>query len=148
MVFASGILLLLSVAASMIVPILREFFDKRFPGIGLHWQLLEFAVSVLTLTLLFAAVFYVLSGRRIALRHILYGAVVTAILFCVGKFALGMYLVYSGTASMYGAASSLVVFMVWVYYSSQILYYGAELIQARRTQAAEKSGEWRVASGK
>jgi membrane protein len=134
MVVTTGILLLVSLAASMAIPILRDFLDEQLPGNGRHWQLLELAASVLTLTILFAAIFYVLSGRRLGLGHVLYGSLITAILFSVGKIALGMYLVYSSTASMYGAAGSLVVFLVWVYYSSQILYFGAELIQARRTR--------------
>ena len=76
-----------------------------------------------------------MSGRRILLRHVVYGAVISALLLTVGKTLIGLYLGYTGTASAYGAAGSLVVFLVWVYYSAQIIFFGAELVQARRTRA-------------
>jgi membrane protein len=60
--------------------------------------------------------------------------VIAALLFTAGKFVLSYYIVYAGTASTYGAAGSLVVFLVWIYYSSQTVFFGAELIQARRTR--------------
>jgi membrane protein len=137
MVLCTGVLLLLSLAASMLVPIFRDLMDRQFPGNGFQWQILEFGLSVLFLTLLFTAIFRILSGQRIPWKYALYGALITSLLFSIGKVALGMYLVYTGTASMYGAAGSLVVFLIWVYYSSQILFFGAELVQARRTR-----GEW------
>jgi membrane protein len=134
MVIVTGILLLLSLAAGMVVPILRQVMDEQFPGNGFQWQVIEFWTSVLFLTLLFAAIFRILSGQRIAWRYVVYGSVATAVLFTLGKIALGMYLVYASPASTYGAAGSLVVFLIWVYYSSQILFFGAELVQARRTR--------------
>jgi membrane protein len=134
MVIVTGILLLLSLAAGMVVPILRHVMDEQFPGNGFQWQVIEFWTSVLFLTLLFAAIFRILSGQRIAWRYVVYGSVATAVLFTLGKIALGMYLVYASPASTYGAAGSLVVFLIWVYYSSQILFFGAELVQARRTR--------------
>ena len=66
---------------------------------------------------------------------------IAAVLFTIGKILVGYYIIYSGAASMYGAAGSLVVFLMWVYYSSQTLFFGAELIQARRTRH-----EWLAAS--
>jgi membrane protein len=134
MVLITGVLLLVSLAGAMVVPILRDKLKENFPDVGIHWQILEFGFSLLLLTLLFTAMFLVLSGRRISWRYVIYGALVTSFLFTIGKFALGMYLVYSSTASIYGSAGSLVVFLIWVYYSSQILFFGAELVQARRTR--------------
>ena len=78
--------------------------------------------------------FTLLSGVRISWGYVGYGAVIAAILFTIGKALLSYYIVYTGVASMYGAAGSVVVFLMWVYYSSQILFFGAELIQARRTR--------------
>ncbi len=135
MVVSLGILLLLSVVAGMVVPIFREFIDKHFPGDAFRWQLFEFGVSLVFLTLLFATMYRVLSGQRIAWLYVWYGALICAFLFSLGKIAVGYYLVHSSTGSMYGAAGSLVVFLIWVYYSSQVLFFGAELIQARRTRA-------------
>ena len=134
MVLITGGLLLISLAGAMVVPILRDKLKDHLANVGIHWQLLEFGFSLLLLTLLFTAMFVVLSDRRISWRYVIYGAIVTSFLFTIGKFALGMYLVYSSTASVYGSAGSLVVFLIWVYYSSQILFFGAELVQARRTQ--------------
>jgi membrane protein len=134
MVLCSGGLLLLSLVASMVEPILHKWMDWDFPETELFWKVLEFAISVLFLTLLFTTLFRVLSGRRFPWTYVVYGAVLTALLFSIGNIALGMYLVYTSTASMYGAAGSLVVFLIWVYYSAQILYFGAELVQARRTR--------------
>lgn len=134
MVVCTGVLLLLSLAASMTVPILRNHMENQFPGNPIDWQMLELLTSVLFLTLVFAVIYRVLSGQRVTWRHVIYGSLVCSILFTIGKFGLGMYLVHTSTASMYGAAGSLVVFLIWVYYSSQILFLGAELIQARRTR--------------
>jgi membrane protein len=89
------------------------------------------------LTLFFALIFHVMSGRQIHLAHVLYGSVITSLLFTVGKTLIGLYLTYTSTASAYGAAGSLVVFLVWIYYSAQITFLGAELVQARRTR-----GDW------
>jgi len=68
--------------------------------------------------------------------HVLYGSFISALLFTVGKTLINLYLAYASTASAYGAAGSLVVFVVWVYYSSQITFFGAELVQSRRTRGA------------
>jgi membrane protein len=134
MVLITGGLLLLSLAGAMVVPIFRDKLKEQLPNVGIPWQLVEFGFSLLLLTLLFTAMFLVLSDRRISWRYVIYGALVTSFLFTIGKFALGMYLVYSSTASVYGSAGSLVVFLLWVYYSSQILFFGAEMVQARRTR--------------
>lgn len=134
MVLCTGALLLLSLAASVLMPIFQRWIDVNFPGIHFPWQLVEIALSMVLLTLLFMAVFRILSGRRIAWSYVVYGSIITALLFSIGKWLVGLYLAYTHTASAYGAAGSLVVFLIWVYYSAQILFFGAELIQARRTR--------------
>jgi len=135
MVLCVGVLLFLSLAVSTAVPMLVDFLGKDFPVGERFWQGLDAGISFALLTLFFALVFRVMSGRRIAKHHVLYGSVITALLFTAGKTLIGLYLAYSSTASAYGAAGSLVVFLVWVYYSSQITFFGAELVQARRTRA-------------
>jgi membrane protein len=137
MVLVVGLLLLLSLAISTLLPLLEDVVQRQFAGTRVVWHLVEFALSLVLLTLLFAAMYRILSGQRIAWSYVWYGSLVTAFLFSVGKILLGLYLFHTGTASAYGAAGSVVLFMVWVYYSSQILFFGAELIQARRTR-----GEW------
>jgi len=140
MVLCCGGLLLVSLTVSTALAFVGTFvgnrFTSRFPGGPLLCQSLEFLVSFAFITLLFAIVFRVLSARRIPWGQIWYGAAVTSLLFTVGKTLIGYYLAYTGTASAYGAAGSLVVFLIWVYYSSQIVFFGAEVVQARRMLAA------------
>ena len=126
-----GILLLLSLAASTALPLLVDYLGNDFPVGTRFWQWLDAAVSFALLTLFFALIFRVMSGHQILLPHVLYGAVISALLFTAGKTVISLYLAYTSTASAYGAAGSLVVFLVWVYYSAQITFFGAELVQAR-----------------
>jgi membrane protein len=134
MVLAVGVLLLLSVAASTAVPWLVNWLGEGFPLGTRFWHGVDAGFSFVLLTLFFAIVFRVMAGREILWRHVLYGAVISALLFTAGKTVIGLYLAYTGTASAYGAAGSLVVFLVWIYYSAQIVFFGAELVQARRTR--------------
>lgn len=135
MVACTGMLLLLSVALSTAMPGIEKILTEYVPGTGSVWQWFEAGVSFLLLTLYFALIFRIMSGRRIAWGYVWYGSLVTSVLFTVGKTLIGLYLAHTSTASAYGAAGSLIVFLVWVYYSSQIIFFGAELIQARRTRA-------------
>jgi membrane protein len=135
MVLCVGSLLFLSLAASTALPLLVDFLGKDFPVGARFWQWLDAGVSFALLTLFFALVFRVMSGRRILWRHVLYGSVFSALLFTAGKTLISLYLAYTSTASAYGAAGSLVAFLVWVYYSAQIILFGAELVQAGRTRA-------------
>jgi membrane protein len=137
MVLVTGGLLIVSVAAGLAMQFLHDYMDRHLPDEPFPWDAMEFALSIVSLTLIFAATYRILSDRRIAWHYVGYGAVMAALLFTLGKFLLGYYVVYAGFASTYGAAGSLVVFLVWVYYSSQTLFFGAELIQAWRTR-----GEW------
>ncbi len=134
MVLVCGALLLASLAASFIVPILHAVIQENVPINLVFYQYLELASSFVFLTFLFASTYRILSGNRVPWGYVWYGSFISAILFTLGKTLLGYYFVYTGTASTYGAAGSLVVFLVWVYYSAQILFFGAELIQARRTR--------------
>ncbi len=141
MVFFMGVLLLASVAASVATQIVKAEFGERLPGGGVIWEVVEILVSIALMTVLFAATYRVLSGRRISWSYVAYGSIIAALLFTVGKVLLSYYLVFTGTASAYGAAGSVVVFLVWVYYSSQVLFFGAELIQARRVHTEEILGK-------
>lgn len=132
MVFFCGIFLLASLAASMLVTIFQPTLEDWISG--LRWQWVETGLSFLYLTILFAAMYRILSGGRISWKYVVYGSFIAAVLFTLGKKLLGWYFVYASPASAYGAAGSLVVFLMWVYYSSQTLFFGAELIQARRTR--------------
>jgi membrane protein len=134
MVFVIATLLLISLVASLVTPVLQRLMAESPVPIDATWHWIAMGASFLFITLLFAVSYRVLSGGRIAWGYVCYGALVAAFLFTIGKIVVGYYILYSGVASMYGAGGSIVVFLMWVYYSSQTLFFGAELIQARRTR--------------
>jgi membrane protein len=90
----------------------------------------SFTVSLVIIAALFAAIFKVLPDSNIEWRDVCIGAGLTALLFTIGKFLIGMYLGHSGIASAYGAAGSFVLIVLWIYYSSLIFLFGAELTAA------------------
>jgi membrane protein len=125
MVLAIGFLLLVSLVISAALTAVQAYMSHLLPQQAL-WQIVNTAFSLVVVTLLFAMIFKVLPDARIAWRDVWIGALLTAVLFSLGKFLLGLYLGRSSLTSVYGAAGSLVVLLIWVYYSSQILLFGAE----------------------
>lgn len=126
-----GFLLLVSLAISGIVESINDRLKTSFPDVAIVIfyivnLLLNFVISIL----IFGVVFKVLPDARIKWRDVLTGAIVTAILFMLGKFGISLYISQTKVGSTYGAAGSLVVLLVWVYYSSIILYLGAEFTKA------------------
>lgn len=103
--------------------------SMAFSGTGVLWSVVNFAVSFIIYVLLFALIFKLLPDVKIKWRDVWIGAVLTAVLFAVGKELIGLYLGHSAVASSYGAAGSLVALIVWVYYSSIIVFAGAEVTQ-------------------
>jgi membrane protein len=99
------------------------------PGGEALWHIVELGVSFGFVTLLFALIYKVLPAVELAWRDVWVGAGMTALLFTVGKFLIGLYLGRSGVSSAYGAAGSLVLVLVWVYYSGLIFFFGAEFTQ-------------------
>lgn len=129
MVLGIGFLLLVSLVVSAGLASLAKYFSALVPGLGELTLILNGVVSFSIITVLFAMIFKVLPDVKIAWREVWIGAAVTALLFTGGKFLLGFYLGRNSTVSAYGAAGSLVLLLLWVYYSAQILFFGAELIQ-------------------
>jgi membrane protein len=132
MVLALAFLLLVSLALSAAVGAFGNMLGRLLPD-GFSTVLLaaiNFAVSIVVFSALFAAMFKVLPDAVVAWRDTLVGAFVTTLLFVIGKFAIGFYLGTSDPGSAYGAAGSLAVFLVWIYYSAIILLLGAEYTQA------------------
>lgn len=126
-----GLLFLVSLAASAIVEGLGQKLSVYIPGIGV--LLIYIGSQALTLLLamvLFAFIFKFLPAARLQWRDVWPGALATALLFMIGRFAISFYITHSDFGSTYGAAGSLVVLLVWVYYSSLILYFGAEFTKA------------------
>lgn len=130
-----GLLLLVALIVGTATAVLASRWDQVLPGGGVFWHWVEMGISFLILTLFFAVVYRVLSWGKIGWWYLLHGSVITSFLFTLGKVLISLYLAYTSTTSIYGAAGSLVVFLVWVYYSAQIAFFGAELIQARRTKS-------------
>jgi membrane protein len=128
-------LLVVSMAVTAAVAAVMRFAQGFLPGIGTIWYAVAWLVSLALTALTFALVYKVLPDVRIAWRDVLVGAVATALLFAVGRWGIGLYLGRSAVGSPYGAAGSLIVLLVWVYYASLILFVGAELTQvlARRS---------------
>ena len=124
-----GFLLLVSLLLTAAVALVAQWFGGMLPAMETLAQILNFVVSLAVITLLFAMIFKFLPDAKIAWHDVWIGAFITALLFTVGKFALGLYLGKSGVGSSYGAAGSLIVLLLWVYYSSQILFFGAEFTQ-------------------
>jgi membrane protein len=138
LVLAVGFLLLVSLVVSAALAAFQAYLSRAFPGGGTLWQILNFLVSLLVISVLIAMVYRVLPDVRLDWPDVWVGAVTTSLLFGVGKFLIGLYLGRASIGSSYGAAGSLVVFLVWVYYSSLIMFFGAEITfvyaQDRRTR--------------
>jgi membrane protein len=134
MVLGIAFLLLISLGVTAVLTIADHAMAHTFPGFPTLAKLLDFGVSFVMVTALFALLFEYLPERRIAWRDVWLGATVSALLFVVGQFALGWYLGRAGVSSAYGAFGGLIVFLVWTYYSAQIMLFGAEFtcVYARR----------------
>ena len=104
-----------------------RFAELHLQGGEALWHLVQLSVSSVVLSVLFGALFRYLPKRHVRWRDVLPGAVVTALLFVFGKFLLGLYLGKAAVGSRYGPAGSVVVVMVWAYWSAQIFFFGLEL---------------------
>jgi membrane protein len=126
LVVALGFLLLTSLLVSAALAAAHRYMGTAFPGGVVLWEALNVIVSLGVITLLFAMVYKVLPDVKLAWRDVWIGALVTAGLFTIGKLLIGLYLGTTSVASTYGAAGSVIVILVWVYYSAQIILLGAE----------------------
>jgi len=129
MVLGTCFLLLVSLVISSIVSAMSAGFSAWFPGGAAVGHVLENGASFVVIALLFAMIFKILPDVKIGWRQVWLGAVVTALAFTIGKFLIGMYIGKGSVGSGYGAAGSIVVLITWIYYSAQILYFGAEFTQ-------------------
>ncbi len=130
MVLGFGFLLLVSLILSTVLTALGTFFIGLMPAAAPAMEAVNFVISLGVTALLFAMIFKLVPDAKIAWGDVWIGAALTALLFTLGKFLLGLYLGRSGITSTYGAAGSLVALLVWVYYSAQIAFYGAEFTKA------------------
>lgn len=126
MVLSVGFLLLVSLLLSSALAFIVHSFGQVLPVPAFVVQILNFAVSFVVVTVLFALMFKYLPDVAVAWQQVIAGAIGTALLFTIGKFLLGIYLGKASVGSTYGAAGSLVAVVVWIYYSAQIFFFGAE----------------------
>lgn len=126
-----GFLLLVSLAVSALVEGLSKGVKEQFPDVTVVvFYIVNLVISFAVITTLFAVIFKVLPDAKIKWRDVIAGSIATALLFMLGKFGISFYISKTNIGSTYGTAGSLVVLLVWVYYSSTILYFGAEFTKA------------------
>jgi membrane protein len=130
LVIGVGFVLLVSLVISAGLSALNRYMGHAFPGFEVLWAALNVLVSLGVVTLLFAMIYQFLPDVDLRLRDVWLGALVTAGLFTVGKSVIGLYLGTSAIGSSYGAAGSVIVLLVWVYYSAQVVLLGAEFTKA------------------
>lgn len=133
MIFGIGFLLMVSLVASAMLSAVQRWFG-RYVDLGPLAAFIDFAVSFCFITVAFAMIYKLMPRVRVMWKDVWIGAVVTALLFTIGKMAIGIYIGRSAVASVFGAAASLVAMVVWVYWSAQIFLIGAEFtwVYARR----------------
>jgi len=130
-IISLGFLLLVSLAVSGVIEGVSSRLQARFQDVTVAvFYVLNLVMTLLISMIIFAVIFKVLPDAKIRWKDVLAGAGITAILFIIGKFAISVYISQTKVGSTYGAAGSLVVLLVWVYYSSMILYIGAEFTKA------------------
>ncbi|KIC03658.1 ribonuclease BN [Flavobacterium sp. JRM] len=127
MIVSVGFLMLVSLFVSTILDLMSARLKLYFPESTVYlFNVINLVIILISITLLFAIIFKALPDGIIKWKDAFIGASCTAVLFMIGKFAIGFYLGSSTTASVYGAAGSVIIILVWVYYSAIILYFGAE----------------------
>ena len=130
MVLIIGFLMLISLLLSSLITFFSDYLNAIFPELGaFFFSIVNIIVSLAIITVLFALMFVVLPDAKVRLRDVWVGAFVTALLFVIGKTLIGVYLGYSDPGSAYGAAGSIVLILLWVSYTSLILFFGAEFTQ-------------------
>lgn len=139
MVLVLGFLLLVSLVISTALAALGDLLTNTLLDFRSMLQVLDFVFSFGVVTLLFAMIYKILPDASIKWGDVWIGAVTTALFFTIGKILIGWYLGRSSVASAYGAAGSLVIVLIWVYYSAQILFFGAELTYAYANREGSRS---------
>ena len=126
MILVMSLLMLLSFLFSAIYSFAGTHLHQWFPRLDGVWEMANSGISLVVIAALFALIYRVVPDVRLTWRDVLPGAIIAAILFVIGKLVLGFYFGLSAIASSYGAAGSLIVVLIWVFYSAQIMFFGAE----------------------
>lgn len=141
MILGISFLLLVSLVASAAIAALGDWWGSFFGGWEVLAQLVNLVISFVLVTALFALIYKYLPHLRIQWKDVMLGAAVTALFFSIGKFLIGLYIGKSAVTSGFGAAGSVVVILVWVYYSAQVFLYGAEFTAAYARMHGSLKGE-------
>jgi membrane protein len=149
LILVVGFLLLVSLVLSTLLSVMSNWMVEYFSeSLKIVFRLLDLTISLSVITLLFAAIYKFLPDAEIEWRDVWVGALVTALLFVLAKFALGLYFAYSDPSSAYGAAGSIILIMLWVSYAGMILFFGAEFtrVYANRYGHRIKPSEFAVST--
>jgi membrane protein len=138
LVFVIGLLVLVSLLLSSIFTALSSYIGNQFPFGTILVETLNFIISFCFITILFAMIFKILPDVSMQWEEVWLGAMLSAFLFTIGKTLLGIYLGLTHIQSAYGAAGSFIIILIWVYYSAQILFLGAEFSKAHAIQMGKK----------
>jgi membrane protein len=146
-VLACGFLLVVTLVVSAALAAMGHFFGQMLPIPEAVMQAINFVISLAVITGVFALIFKYLPDVQLAWNDVLLGAAVTAVMFTIGKFLIGMYLGKASIGSAYGAAGSLAIVLVWVYYSAQIFFFGAEFTEVyAREHGSDPAGSRKKAA--
>ncbi|MER3553461.1 MAG: ribonuclease BN [Meiothermus sp.] len=140
LILAIGFLILVSLIANALLTYLSTSLSGLV-GTGWVWRILEFILTTGIITAMFALIYKFLPDTKVAWKDVWVGAIFTALLFNLGKFAIGLYLGRGSVTSVYGAAGSLVILLLWIYYSAQIVLFGAEFTQVYAHRHGSRAGE-------
>jgi membrane protein len=140
LILAIGFLLLVSLVVSAAITAVGDYLDQILLGLPAILHIIHLTLAFGFTTVLFAMMFKILPDTHVRWRDVWLGAAATAFLFTIGKYLIGLYIGSSHVATTYGAAGALVVILLWVYYSAQILLFGAEFAKA--------FGDWRASRRK
>lgn len=142
MVLLCGLLLLASVVLTTAITAAAGWLNQLLPGVAVFIPAISFVVLLVLTVLIFALIYKYLPDTEIAWNDVWIGAIATALLFSIGRYLIGLYLGYSSAASTYGAAGSLALLLLWIYYSAQIFFLGAEFTQVYSRTHGSRQHDW------
>ena len=145
MILTIGFLLIVSLVLSAVTAGIGEWLGPSFSGMEAVLHVVNFAIGFCVTTVLFAAIYKIMPRVSIAWRDVWLGAAVTSLLFSIGKFLIGLYIGKTSVASGFGAAGSLAVLLVWIYYSTQVFLMGAEFTWVYSNLHGSRKGKDKVA---
>lgn len=140
MVLVLAFLLMVSLVVSAALTLLEKFWGNYWTDAGIVLTVINLSISFVVIAALFGVIFKMLPRVKLSWRDVTIGAIGTAALFTLGKYAIGAYIGNSGVASSYGAAGSLIAVLMWVYYSAQIFFLGAEFARQYALQLGSLRG--------